>query len=199
MVHLITLTRLFCSLFFFCLACYHVICLLRGPQKFDSIFLFSLPPSCNSHAASLPRPHLSMVFLSISALLPFLLVMRSIISQSFYAQEATAWLLADADKGWCRGCQAIQIISGIKRSIASFSKSSPIPRPPFNPNLFFHWLNKSGETKSNLRVESFKLYCSPEVIYKNQKCQLFFLLRFSFSGSKCVYVCVCVCMHGQCE
>lgn len=139
-----------------------------------------------------PGPHLSMVFLFISALLPFLLVMRSIISQSFYAQEATAWLLADADKGWCRGCQAIQIISGIKRSIASFSKSSPIPRPPFNPNLFFHWQNKSGETKSNLRVESFKLYCSPEVIYKNQKCQLFFLLRFSFSGSKCV--CVCACM-----
>lgn len=74
-----------------------------------------------------PLPHLSPVFPFTSPLLPFLLVMRSIISQSFYTREATAWLLADVDKGWCCGCQAIQIISGIKRSIASFSKSSPFP------------------------------------------------------------------------
>lgn len=28
----------------FVLACYHVICLLCGSQKFDSVFLFSSPP-----------------------------------------------------------------------------------------------------------------------------------------------------------
>lgn len=90
----------------------------------------------------LSLPHLFPIFLFLSPCLPFLLVMRSIISQSFYTQEAAAWLLADVDKGWCCGCQAIQIISGIKRSIASFSKSSPLPRPPFIPSLFF-----TGRTK----------------------------------------------------
>lgn len=90
-------------------------CFLRllSPLSFSSLPPFS-PPS-----------HLYTAFLSVSPLLPFLPVMRSIISQSFYTREATAWLLADVDKGCCCGCQAIQIISGIKRSIASFSKSSP--------------------------------------------------------------------------
>lgn len=104
--------------------------LLRVSPKFDSVSVFVAPSPLHHPTLILPPsplPHLSPVFLFTSPLLPFLLVMRGIISQSFYTREATAWLLADVDKGWCYGCQAIQIISGIKRSIASFSKSSPFP------------------------------------------------------------------------
>ncbi len=131
-VNTITLTHVNSAAFhFFCLACYHVIHLLCGSHKFDSVFLvfFRLlsPLSSDSHAASFPSAPPLCCLPFISPLLPSLLVMRSIISQSFYTREATAWLLADVDKGWCCGCQAIQIISGIKRSIAFFSKSSPFP------------------------------------------------------------------------
>lgn len=126
---------------FFCLTCYHVICLLLWISKVWLALCVFLASSRLCHPTLMPPPspppHLSTVFLFISPLLPFLPVMRSIISQSFYTREAAAWLLADVDKGWCCGCQAIQIISGIKRSIASFSKSSPFPRPLFIPSLFF--------------------------------------------------------------
>lgn len=80
---------------------------------------------------------------------PFLLVIRSIVSQRFYTHEVAAWLLADVDKGWRRCCcQAIQIISGIKRSIASFSISCrPLPT-----SVYFFAGRTSFEIQSKIFV-----------------------------------------------
>lgn len=67
-------------------------------------------------------------------------------------------------------CQAIQIISGIKRSIASFLANQP-PHPHPVPDHrssrvdFFSAKEKLGGTKKNLRG---KLCSAPEVIYKKQ-------------------------------
>lgn len=125
------------------------------------------------HPALMPPPfslpHLFPIFLFLSPCLPFLLVMRSIISQSFYTQEAAAWLLADVDKGWCCGCQAIQIISGIKRSIASFSKSSPFPDHRSSRVYFSLAEQKLEETKKKSEGGKFKLRSAPEVIHKKER------------------------------
>lgn len=112
-----------------------------------------------------PLPHLS------SSLLPrfffFFLLPSSPLSchscrwwealfhRAFYTRETAAWLLADVDKGWGCGCQAIQIISGIKRSIASFSKSClPFPDRRSTRVYFFSTdrMRVSGEIRWNVSV-----------------------------------------------
>lgn len=98
-------------------------------------------PSLNSLPLR-PCPHSHHPLLT-PRLLPFL--MWSVIS---HPPQHPARL--PPDKGWGCGCQAIQIISGIKRSIASFSKSFlALPSPAAQPHFIFHWRNESsGEIRS---------------------------------------------------
>lgn len=108
-----------------------------------SVFLcLPSPLSSNPHAASSPST-------PPSHRLPFCHACwwwEALFHRVFTPRRPLPGFLADVDKRWCCGCQAIQITqpyTGIKRSIASFSKSKSLPRPLFMPGFIFHRQNES--------------------------------------------------------
>lgn len=171
-VDLKSLTRSFCSFFFFLLLPPHPLPHLSS-SLLPRFFFFSLsPPSCHSCRW-----------------------WEALFHRAFYTRETAAWLLADVDKGWGCGCQAIQIISGIKRSIASFSKSClPLPRPLFNPSLFFPTdrMRVLGEIRWNL---------SAAFYFFSFVCIYIFFLAFIWDKdvSSSIYwgCCCCCCSQDQ--